>query len=147
VFRQSEQRNFYKLLVSERGIGRGEPLFIDEPKTIAELFQRSAHKFPKTNILNFKRDGDWQGISGEEMFLQMQKCSAALEAFGIQKGDRVAILAPNSPEWTITDGACQIAALSMFRYTPLFRLPRSNTFFGTPEVAFYSWKMKHRSNN
>jgi len=98
-------------LSPKRAVGRGEPLFIDEPKTIAELFQRSAHKFPKTNILNFKRDGDWQGISGEEMFLQMQKCSAALEAFGIKKGDRVAILAPNSPEWTITDGACQIAGI------------------------------------
>jgi len=94
-----------------RTVGRGKPLFTDEPKTIAELFQRSAQKFPKTNILNFKRKGRWQGISGKEMFLRTQKCSAALAAFGIQKGDRVAILAPNSPEWTVTDGACQLAGI------------------------------------
>ncbi|MDH3530582.1 MAG: long-chain fatty acid--CoA ligase, partial [Acidobacteriota bacterium] len=30
---------------------------------------------------------------------------------GIEKGDRVAILAPNSPEWTITDAACQISGV------------------------------------
>ena len=94
-----------------RGIGRGEALFVDEPKTIGELFFQASRKYPKTNILNFKRDGHWQGLSGEEMFLRMQKCSASLSGFGIQKGDRVAILAPNSPEWTITDGACQLAGI------------------------------------
>ena len=98
-------------LSPKRAVGRGEPLFADEPKTIAELFQQSAQKFPKTNILNFKRDGHWRGVSGEEMFLRMQKCSASLAALGIQKGDRVAILAPNSPEWTITDGACQLLGI------------------------------------
>lgn len=94
-----------------RAIGRGEPLFADEPHTIGELFLKASQKFPVTNILNFKRDGRWQSINGAEMFSRMRSCAAGLRKLGIQKGDRVAILAPNSPEWTITDGACQIAGI------------------------------------
>ena len=99
------------LKTTRRAIDRGEPLFADEPLTIAELFRKASATFPKTPILNFKRDGRWQSISGEEMYSRMRACAAALSKLGIQNGDRVAILAPNSPEWTITDGACQIAGI------------------------------------
>jgi long-chain acyl-CoA synthetase len=100
-----------QFLSPRRFIGRGEPLFADEPKTLGSLFQLAAKKFPDTNILNFKRDGGWQSISGSEMFARMAACASGLLSLGIGKGDRVAILAPNSPEWTITDGACQLAGI------------------------------------
>jgi long-chain acyl-CoA synthetase len=34
-----------------------------------------------------------------------------LYSLGLRKGDRVAMLATNSPEWTLTDAACQFAAI------------------------------------
>ena len=94
-----------------REIGRGEPLYPNEPRTLGELFRQTAASFPKTNILNYKREGRWQSISGAEMLSRMRACSAGLRELGVGKGDRVAILAPNSPEWTITDGACQLAGI------------------------------------
>ena len=94
-----------------RPTGRGERLYADEPETLGELFRQAAEKFPNTKILNFKRGAKWLSISGEEMFLRMHRCASGLNALGIQKGHRIAILAPNSPEWTITDGACQLAGI------------------------------------
>ena len=94
-----------------RPVGRGEPLYANEPKTLGELFRQAAEKFSNIRLLNFKRDGKWQSISGTEMLYRMTACASALRHLGIAKGDRVAILAPNSPEWTITDGACQLAGM------------------------------------
>ena len=34
-----------------------------------------------------------------------------LYSLGLRKGDRVAVLATNSPEWTLTDAACQFAGV------------------------------------
>lgn len=92
-------------------IGRGEPLYPNEPRTLGDLFRQAAKEFPDTDILNYKRDGRWHSISATEMLSKMEACAAGLKNLSIEKGDRVAILAPNSPEWTITDGACQIAGI------------------------------------
>jgi long-chain acyl-CoA synthetase len=94
-----------------RPVGRGEPLYPDEPRTLGDLFLQAARKFPDSKLLNYKREGEWQSISGTEMLSRMEACAAGLGRLGITKGDRIAILAPNSPEWTITDGACQLAGI------------------------------------
>ena len=94
-----------------RMTGRGEPLYPNEPKTLGDLFRQAAGNFPDTNILNFKRGGSWQRISGSEMLSRMEACAEGLRDLGIERGDRVSILANNSPEWTITDGACQLAGI------------------------------------
>ena len=91
-----------------RVFGRGQTLFSDEPRTLGELFRHASSKYPDTSILNYKRGGSWQSISASKMLSQMESCLAGLKKLGIQRGDRVAILAPNSPEWTIADGACQL---------------------------------------
>jgi long-chain acyl-CoA synthetase len=94
-----------------RAIGRGKPLYEVEPLTIGGLFQQAAERFPDTDILNYKHDDCWHSITGSEMLQRMLSCAAALSALDIRKGDRVAILASNSPEWTLTDGGCQLAGV------------------------------------
>ena len=49
---------------------------------------------------------EWVSISAEELYRNVVGVARALEEWGIGKGDRVAILSENSPEWTITDFAC-----------------------------------------
>ena len=47
----------------------------------------------------------WTAISSAEIYRSVVGIARALESWGIRKGDRVAILSENRPEWTITDFA------------------------------------------
>ena len=51
----------------------------------------------------------WLPISSTEIYRGVVGVARALESWGVGKGDRVAILSENRPEWTITD----FAALSL----------------------------------
>ncbi len=97
--------------VSRREIGRGEPLLPDEPRTIAELFTKAAEKHDRPDALNFKKDGRWHPISSREMAGRARSTALGLCALGLQKGDKAAILAANSPEWTLADAGCQFAGV------------------------------------
>jgi long-chain acyl-CoA synthetase len=56
--------------------------------------------------LRAKRDGRWTDIGYRELADQVQDCSIGLRELGAKRGDRVAILSENRPEWAITDYAC-----------------------------------------
>src|ERR1700687_2617767 len=47
----------------------------------------------------------WAPISSTEIYRGVVAIARALESWGVRKGDRVAILSENRPEWTITDFA------------------------------------------
>jgi long-chain acyl-CoA synthetase len=47
----------------------------------------------------------WAPISSTEVYRSVVGVARALESWGITKGDRIAILSENRPEWTITDFA------------------------------------------
>jgi long-chain acyl-CoA synthetase len=47
----------------------------------------------------------WVPISSSELYRNVVGLARALESWGIRKGDRVAILSENRPEWTATDFA------------------------------------------
>ena len=82
-----------------------------EPETLAQLFKRSLSEFSLPDALNYKKDGVWIPISAEEMVKRSENAALGLYSLGLRKGDRAAILAPNSPEWTIADAACQFAGV------------------------------------
>ncbi|HEX8286594.1 MAG TPA: long-chain fatty acid--CoA ligase [Pyrinomonadaceae bacterium] len=85
------------------------PLYGDEPQTLAELFVRSFEKHPRKDTLNYKKDGKWRQISSDEMLSRIENIALGLYAFGLRKNEKIAILGANSPEWTLTDAACQFA--------------------------------------
>jgi long-chain acyl-CoA synthetase len=47
----------------------------------------------------------WVPISSSELYRNVVGLARALDSWGIRKGDRVAILSENRPEWTMTDFA------------------------------------------
>ena len=87
------------------------PLYADEPKTLAELFIKAAEKHNRTDALNFKKDDEWKSISSDEMIFRAENIALGLYSLGLTKGDRIALLAANSPEWTLTDAGCQFAGI------------------------------------
>ncbi len=52
------------------------------------------------------KDGAWHDIPHAEMLTRVRRFALALRRLGVRRGDRVGILAENSPEWAITDYAC-----------------------------------------
>lgn len=87
------------------------PLENNEPKTLAELFAKAVQEKPRADALNYKRDGKWQSISSAEMLSRAENIALGLYSLGLRKGDRAAILAANSPEWTLADAGCQFSGV------------------------------------
>ena len=94
-----------------RRISRGEPLLENEPTTLPELFLHAVKKHDLDDALNYKRDGAWRKISSSEMIARAEHIALGLYSIGLRKGDKAAILAANSPEWTLSDAGCQFAGV------------------------------------
>ena len=85
----------------------GESLEKDEPSTLVEMFEQTVRKNNKPDALNFKKDIRWQSITSGEMLARIRWIALGLHSLGINRGDRVALLSANCPEWTLTDAGCQ----------------------------------------
>jgi long-chain acyl-CoA synthetase len=85
------------------------PLTSNEPTTLVELYERVATAHPKSNTLNYKRDGHWYSLSAAEMLRRARHVALGLSALGIRKGDRVAIISESCVEWVLADQGCIFA--------------------------------------
>ena len=92
-------------------LGRGEPLTTDEPQTLPEIFLRSVTKYNLPDTLNYKDGEIWKTISSAEMVERAENIALGLYSLGLRQGNRAAILAANSPEWTLADAGCQFAGV------------------------------------
>jgi long-chain acyl-CoA synthetase len=57
-------------------------------------------------VMMHRRAIQWISVSSFEFYQNVAGVAGALRDWGIRKGDRVAILSENRPEWTIADFAC-----------------------------------------
>lgn len=97
--------------MNDRVTGRGQPLFPDEPRTLGELLSGSADKFRLADALNYRDATGWKAISSSEMIAAAEEIGLGLVSLGLSKGDRAAILAPNSQFWTFSDAGCQLTGI------------------------------------
>jgi len=65
----------------------------------------------------YKEGGQWKALSRTKLYGMTAGVAAALRRWGISKGDRIAIISENRPEWTISDFAI---ALSGAVVVPMF---------------------------
>jgi long-chain acyl-CoA synthetase len=72
-------------------------------RTICDIFYRSVDTYRKPEHLKYKKDGVWRAVSSEEFRAAVEEISMGLRSLGIAKGDKVAILSENRPEWAFVD--------------------------------------------
>ena len=89
-------------------------------KRIFDIPQRQKELFNNSNSLLAKEKGIWVPYSTENFIDMADQFSMGLLLRGIQKGDTVAIISANRPEWNIADiGILQMGAINVPIYTTL----------------------------
>jgi long-chain acyl-CoA synthetase len=94
------------------------------PKTVApfphqsvfHLLADSAAGFPDSTAIAFLG----KHLTYRELLREVEKCSAALAGLGVQRGDRVGLLLPNSPQYVIAWYACQRLGAIAVGNNPLY---------------------------
>jgi long-chain acyl-CoA synthetase len=82
------------------------------PGTLNQLFFDAVSKFNRPDALQAKSGGSYRPISHREVADRVRHAARGLSSLGVRRGDRVAILSENRPEWAIADFACLTAGLT-----------------------------------
>ena len=76
-----------------------------EIRTVNELFLRVAGSKRLDAMLAQDEAGNWRGIPSVEVYQEVRALAKAFLDWGVERGDRVALLSENRWEWQITDFA------------------------------------------
>lgn len=88
-----------------------------EIKRIFDLLTHAEEKFPMEVALAVKRHGKWETFSTAEYRKNVNAVSMGLLAMGFEKGDKIATVSNNRPEWNFMDfGMTQIGCVHVSIY-------------------------------
>src|SRR4051812_15151191 len=73
--------------------------------TLPQRLLDAVERFASPRAQMHRVGGKWENISASEMLRDIAGLSAAFNKLGVASGDRVAIFAPNCPEWHVADFA------------------------------------------
>jgi long-chain acyl-CoA synthetase len=82
------------------------------PGTLTKLFFDAVSQYNRPDALQVKVGGAYKPISHKEVAERVRHAARGLTSLGVRRGDRVAILSENRPEWAIADFACLTAGLA-----------------------------------
>ena len=68
-----------------------------------DILDRYLAEFPRKDALGGKKDGTWYTFSTEEYVEKSHQFALGLMALGLKKGDKVATVTTNRPEWNFAD--------------------------------------------
>lgn len=71
--------------------------------TLAQMFLNTVAEHGSKTALMTKVGGQYQGFSYQEFGERVKNFALGLASLGIKKGDRIALLSENRPEWAISD--------------------------------------------
>jgi long-chain acyl-CoA synthetase len=78
-----------------------------DDRTIHQLLRQSVERFGARPALGYKSSGTYHYLTYSQLWERVQGLRRGLTALGVKKGDRIAILSENRPEWAISDLAAQ----------------------------------------
>src|SRR6266446_6024959 len=97
--------------------GNGPPILLKFPKsTMPKMLEETARKFPRRRALVYFG----MEMSYGQLLDHVNRCAAGLQALGVRKGERVALMMPNCPQYVIAyfgalrAGAIVTATSSMY---------------------------------
>jgi len=76
-----------------------------------DVLERYLHEFPREDALGGKKDGKWYTYSTEEYYKKSHQLAWGLLALGLKKGDKIATVTANRPEWSIADMGMAMAGI------------------------------------
>lgn len=76
-----------------------------EVTRIFDLLNYACEKYPRPDCLASKIDGQWVSVSTEEYRMKAKWLAYGLLTLGVQKGDKIATVSNNRPEWNYVDMA------------------------------------------
>ena len=93
-------------------------VFNDIQQTIPHFCFAAFRSHNKPDALAFKIEDAWNYLSGREAIERVKRIAHGLASMGISKGDRVAIISENRPEWSLVDLAVlSLGAITVPIYT------------------------------
>jgi len=114
-----------------------------EPTRTFDILERIQNKYSdKTDVLAGKENGKWKKYAVQEYIDNCNWVSYALLSLGIKKGDKIALISNNRPEWNFTDfGISQIGAIGVPIY-PTISSEEYSYILGhsEPKIVFISDK-------
>lgn len=75
--------------------------FTPKFRTLVDIFEHSVAAFADRPLFGTKKDGQWRWMTYGEFGSKVDALRGGLAKLGVEKGDRVAIISNNRPEWAI----------------------------------------------
>ena len=75
-------------------------------QTLVDVYHDAVKTFPDNPLFGTKRAGVWEWMTYLEFGRQTDGLRAGLAELGLKRGDRIAVIANNRPEWAIAAYAC-----------------------------------------
>ena len=94
----------------EKNTNKGKTVqaFADIPPRTFDLLPRFVEKYGKKKpMFACKADGGWKKYNGRDFLKMTDTISQGLIGLGVMKGDRVAVISNNCPQWNMVDFAVQ----------------------------------------
>ncbi|MBD3290228.1 AMP-binding protein, partial [candidate division KSB1 bacterium] len=91
-----------------------------QDSNLVAMFRETVAKHGSKGALYQKRDGVYQGFSYDEFDRRVRHFALGLASLGMQRGDRIALMSENRPEWVIADlGILSLGAINVPLYPTL----------------------------
>ena len=116
-------------------IARGAPR--QPPGTLTQLFFETLGRFQRPDAYQVRCEGRYHPISHAAVLERVRRIALGLEELGLRRGDRIAILSENRPEWAMSDWACLtlgIADVPVYPTLPAEQIPHLLTNSGASAI-------------
>jgi len=76
---------------------------MEQEKNLAQLYKNRVAQHPAKVHMRFKKDGRWMSYTYAEVDRKVTDLAYGLLSLGFKRGDRLALLSENRPEWALVD--------------------------------------------